>query len=93
MYIKLMADYASDGVWDENGAMLDRDELPITGELLRDITDWCNRYESSQFYYSTEERTRDFDTRAHNAQGEILARRLQEELPDWTVKFQGEMEP
>lgn len=85
MFVKLMADYSSDGVWASSGAMMNRDSLPIGQDLKDAIERWCLDYESSQFYLPPEERTVDFDVASFNARGEELAKQLSRELPGWTV--------
>lgn len=87
MFVKLMADYSSDGVWNAGGAMMDRESLPISQDLKDAIGRWCIDYESSQFYLGPEDRTVTFDTVAFNARGQELARQLVRELPDWTVGY------
>lgn len=84
-FVRLMADYCSDGVWNVRGAGIDRDSLPISQDLKDGIERWCIDYEGSQFYQDTVDRTVDFDTAAFNARGEELATRLRTELPGWTV--------
>jgi hypothetical protein len=84
-FVRLMADYSSDGVWNAGGAMMDRDSLPVSQELRDAIERWCIDYEASQFYRGRGDRTVDFDTASFNARGEALAIRLRDELPGWTV--------
>jgi len=84
-FVKLMADYSSDGVWNAGGAMMDRDALPVSQDLRDAIERWCIDYESSQFYRGRRDRTVDFDTASFNARGAELAGRLRSELPGWTV--------
>jgi hypothetical protein len=90
LYVKLMADYCSDGIWSESGSMMTLEELPISEQLLTDIHQWTIDYEASQFYLSPHERTRDFDTQAFNARGAQLAQRLSVELKSWRVEFRPE---
>lgn len=85
MFVRLMADYSSDGVWNESGAMMDRDDLPVSQSLKDDIAAWCRDYETSQFYLGADERTVVFDTASFNARGVELTNRLRSELPTWTV--------
>lgn len=89
-YVKLMADYSSDGVWHRSGAMMDRTSLPISEGLHRLIFDWCVWYEDSEFWREPDERKFEFDTPAFNARGELIARLLKMELPDWTVEYRPE---
>jgi len=84
-FVRLMADYSSDGVWNAGGAMMDRDSLPVSQDLRDAIERWCIDYEGSQFYRGRSDRTVDFDTASFNARGAALAVRLRVELPGWTV--------
>lgn len=92
-YLKLMADYCSDGVWVESGAMTDRDALPISDGLKDDIAGWCATYEDSEFYHEPHERKGVFDTEAFNERGRLLADRLRSELPDWRIEHQPQVSP
>lgn len=92
-FVRLMADYCSDGVWNAAGAMMDRDSLPVGQDLKDAIAGWCHDYESSQFYRAPEERTTDFDVLSFNARGEELATRLRSELPGWTVTHRAQSLP
>lgn len=89
-YIKLMADYCSDGVWNDRGSMMDRDSLPISQALKDAISAWCGLYENSEFYLSPHERHAVFDVGTFNACGENLAALLRLELPDWTIEYRPE---
>lgn len=84
-FIRLMADYASDGIWNGRGSGMDIGLLPISQSLRSAITDWCLDYEASQFYLEPALQTVDFDVDSFNARGEDLARRLSVELPGWLV--------
>jgi DNA phosphorothioation-dependent restriction protein DptG len=90
MYVKLMADYSSDGVWNEQGSMMDRNSLPVSDGLKNLIASWCDWYEHSEFWKDPDERTGTFDTEAFNSRGVLLATLLKMELPDWTVEHRPE---
>lgn len=90
MRIKLMADYCSSGIWGIRGGMIDLEELPISKKLATEIVKWTNWYEQSEFYLAPEDRKRDFDLKAFNHQGVLLAVRLGKELPGWTVLYRPE---
>jgi hypothetical protein len=46
-YIKIMADYSSDGVWDEHGVMLDVDELGLPDDLFDRHYRWRQWFETA----------------------------------------------
>ncbi len=90
MFVKLMADYSSSGVWSKDGSMMDLEELPISQRLFDDIYKWTLWYEQSEFYLDVEDRKRPFDLKGFNKQGANLHKRLQRELPGWTVEHRPE---
>lgn len=88
MHVRLMADYASDGVWNSHGAMIDRNTLPISKDLDGAIGSWCRDFEASELYLPAEDRTVPFDIEAFNERGARLAVWLSRELPNWTIVHQ-----
>lgn len=84
-FVRLMADYASDGVWNRRGSGIDLADLPISRSLRDAIAAWCADYETSEFYLEPAMRTVGFDVAGFNARGEELARQLSVELPGWLV--------
>jgi len=84
-YVKLMADYSSSGLWDINGVMMDSTSLPISETLRSAIDAWCGDYEDSQFFLAPPDRDVVFDRITFNQAGAMLAERIQNELPLWTV--------
>jgi hypothetical protein len=91
--IMLMADYASTGLWDHGGKSIGSSKLPISNELISDISAWVSDYEDDYFdnndytlsnWNST---TVQKDYELFSQEGMILANRLQIELPDWSIAF------
>ncbi len=83
-WVRVMADYCSDGLWDKEGVMMERDTLPITPTLAARHEAWCLLYEQSEPF-------RDggavFDYTAFSEEGRQIARAIKRELPDWTVMY------
>lgn len=85
-YVKLMADYCSSGVWDENGTNVDIDTIPMHYWLKSLIEQW-------QAWYDREGMEEDkFDVKAFTKQGFALAMKLKQNLPDWEVWYFSEEE-
>lgn len=85
-YLKLMADYCADGVWAKEGYALGLDDIPISQSLKDIIAAWSTYYDCTcQDYLPKNERTKYFDTRGFNREGQRILRKLIEELPGWTI--------
>ncbi len=89
-WVRVMADYASDGLWSRDGVMMSREDLPVTSGLRERHKAWCGRYEDSEFFVGPEQRTVAFDVDAFSAEGLEIARAVKAELPDWTVVYHDE---
>jgi hypothetical protein len=83
-WVRVMADYCSDGLWQRDGCMMSRDELPISAELRARHAKWCQWYESNNDY---EGEAITFDYWNFSIEGEEIARLIKDELPDWTVIY------
>ncbi|GKV65118.1 MULTISPECIES: hypothetical protein [unclassified Sporosarcina] len=88
-YLKVEGDTGADAVWcDECGSNLDIADVPASDELKFELTGWVRMYgnwmdwEQDLLLAGGVE-----NEEAHNEQGEILARRLQEELTGYRVRF------
>lgn len=79
-YVRLMADFCSSAVWDENGTNIDIDDVPMHYWLKSMITQW-------QAWYDREGDTQDFDYKTFSKHGFALAYKLKQNLPDWTVVY------
>ena len=82
-YVRLMADFCSSGVWDENGTNLDIDSLPIHFWLKSMIGEWQAQYDREVDPSSMD----DFDVKTFAKHGYALAVKLKQNLPDWTVMY------
>ncbi|MBP2303439.1 hypothetical protein [Azospirillum picis] len=80
-----MADFSSEGLWDRDGIMMDREDLPISPELSARHLAWCDRYEFNDLYEG--KATPSFDLPGFAAEGLAIAKAIKAELPDWTVIY------
>ena len=90
-----MADYSSTGVWNEYGASMSLGRLPISDELTTDISNWADFYDrfstDESYPNSSSPMFGNFDGERHAKSGRLLAKRLQAELPDWSVVYFDDM--
>lgn len=88
-WVRVMADYSSDGLWHHDGTMMERDELPISAELQARHEQWCHWYEKSEGPSSKHgsEPSKTFDYAGFSKEGKEIARAIKMELPDWTVIY------
>lgn len=101
-WVRLMAEIASDGVWDVRGSGCCCDELPVSGALVRRIRAWQEWHDDEDERAWTEPAGRGaggpfFHWEQHpgkpvaafNAEGRAIGRALKAALPtDWTVLVQ-----
>lgn len=78
------ADYGSTAFWDEEGAMIELEELPISTELKVRSQKWADQYWCLLDFVLNREGIDSFKARMRREQEEI-ARLLQDELPDTEV--------
>lgn len=89
-WVRIMADFAAEGVWNKDGAGESIDQLPITQTLRDRAMAWQRWYEQCDDYFPPEARddpARKFDTKAFSQEGFQIAQAIKLELPDWTVVY------
>jgi hypothetical protein len=86
-WVRVMADYSAAPFWNINGTCMGMHALPISSTLKAEFQDWTNWYETNQDYLDLEDRTVEFDTQGFADKGKELAKKLKEELSDWTVIY------
>lgn len=84
-WVRIMADFSADGVWNKQGELCDLDGLPISGDLKNRIAIWMDWYDCDAD--STDLNASPFDVRLFTKQGLDIARDVKRELPDWTVIY------
>ncbi len=87
-WVRVMADYAADGVWDSEGYAHTPDDLPLSDGLRADIRAWAAWYDRDCEDGMPDPKPFPLDDFA--AQGLALARRVKAALPDWTVIYHDE---
>src|SRR6185312_8878778 len=90
-WVRVMADYSSDGLWHKDGCTAAAEDLPISAPLQARLRAWCDWYEQNTDYLPADER-KPFDTPAFAAEGREIARAIKAELPEWTVIYLDEAE-
>jgi hypothetical protein len=85
-WVRVMADYSSDGLWAYDGVMMMREDLPISPLLAARHERWCMLYESYD-YDTPDDDPAMFDITGFAAEGLLIAKAIKAELPDWTVVY------
>ena len=84
-WVRIMADFYADGVWNLAGESCLSDDLPISTALLKRLQAWQEWYDRD-----CDQEERIFDLKAFAAEGLAIARAVKAELPDWTVVYHDE---
>ena len=89
VYIKLMAEFTSSGVWNMLGSNVEVEDFDLAPEIVARIKKWCEWYETNESYrYNDEEDGVDpFDYAAFAKEGLNIARHIKAAHPDWTVMY------
>ena len=80
-YVRIMAEYCSEGVWDSDGCAGTVDELPLPPDLQADIRAWAFWYDRDSLDNPI------FPVAEFATQGLALARRVKAELSAWIVVY------
>ncbi|WP_063812538.1 hypothetical protein [Burkholderia cenocepacia] len=86
-WVRVMADYSSNGIWAQSGGSAELEYLPVSVALHQRLAAWCVWYEKNDDYLPEEERKANFDYAAFSAEGLAIAKAVKAELPDWTVVY------
>lgn len=87
-WLKVMADYSSCGLWEQEGCEATLDEIPLTYFTKTRLSHWCGMFELNDDYMPEKERRKpEFPLEFFAMWGEILARQIKKELPDWTIIY------
>ncbi|MGJ0532784.1 hypothetical protein [Methylocystis sp.] len=87
-WVRVMADYSCDGVWDIEGNSCGVEELPISPALVERLGRWQAQYEAIEDALDEENRLRrESDWTNFSAEGLAIARAVKAELPGWTVFY------
>jgi hypothetical protein len=86
-WVRIMCDYAADGVWDKEGLPAFAEDLPVSPSLRAMLKAWQDWYEHCDL---NEPDPEVFDLAAHSVMGLCVARLVKRALPDWTVIYYDE---
>lgn len=84
-WVRIMADYCSDGVWDSEGCGCTVDDFPLSDGLRAAIRAWAEWYDRDCDDGMPDPRP--FPRAEFSAHGLALAHQVKAELPDWTVIY------
>lgn len=89
-YIKVMADFCADGLWDEEGLIeWEHPDLNLPDDIIQRLDAWQQWHDKdNQDYLEESERTKEFDRAAFSIEGLKIARAIKVYLgEDWTVMY------
>lgn len=84
-WVKIMADFSADGVWNKRGELCDLADLPVSDALKRRISAWMDWYDRGAD--PIDRNATPFDVCQFSEQGLAIARDVKRELADWTVVY------
>lgn len=90
VYVRVMAEYASNGIWHFDGMHMDPEELPVSDDLKARLEQWADWYNINDDFKPPEERQNRLDWGKFNAEGLQIAQAIKRELLHWTVVWSDE---
>ena len=88
-WVRLMAGLCTDAIWESGGCACSLDEIPISEQLKVEIEAWADWYDRDCEDGMPDPRS--FERTTFAAHGLVLAHRLKNELPAWTVVYFDEL--
>lgn len=82
-WVRIMCDYCADPLWGPGGAMEYLEDFPVTVDLRQRLQAWEDQYDSQ----NPGGPSPPLDMATFSREGRELARRVKEQLPDWTVIY------
>lgn len=86
-WVRIMALFGSEGVWQMDGTEGMLDDLPVPAALRDRIEAWQSHYDEHD---DMDEDAPDLDVERFAAEGLAIARAVKAALPDWTVVYHDE---
>ncbi len=86
-WVRLMAVFGSEGVWQMDGTEGMLDDLPVPAALRARIDAWQAHYDDHD---DMDEAAPELDVARFAAEGLAIARAVKAALPDWTVVYHDE---
>lgn len=75
-WVRVMADYSSDGIWGKDGAGECLDDLPVSAELKKRLAAWQRQFDDEAL-----------SEPEFSIEGLLIAQEIKKTLPDWTVVY------
>lgn len=93
-YIKVMADYCSTGLWNDEGECIRAEDFLLSLDTIRKLEAWCSAYEKSPGYWSNDEEWSDEEyvdaVNKISDDGYLIALAIQEDLPTFQIDYMSE---
>jgi hypothetical protein len=86
-WVRVMCDHGAEGVWDRLGRCECLEAIPVSIFVREMIMGWQAWYEFSDEDMGDPNYKHFWDVKAFSAMGRCIARKIKEELPDWTVIY------
>lgn len=87
-YLKVMADYSSTGLWNEEGLNVEVENYPLSQETVRALKIWTRLYERNDNYLDSADRKLPmFDLKTFSKQGFKVALMIKNDLPDYQIEY------
>lgn len=86
VYVKVMADYLSTGLWNQYGTNVDVDVYNLSPEIVHRLAKWQARFDKECLI----EDEGAFDYDSFSKEGELIARHIKAMHPSWTVMYYNE---
>ncbi len=83
-WVRIMADYGAEGIWDKRGFSREPESIPLSSELSARVYAWQDWYDRECTDYLPENQ---LDVVAFAAEGLAIAHAVKAALPDWTVIY------
>jgi hypothetical protein len=83
-WVRIMADFCAEAVWDKDGKSDSLDSLPVSAELRFMLAAWQDYFDEN-FDHNDSESSSMVDEFSRD--GLALAKKVKQELPDWTVVY------
>lgn len=76
-WVRIMADYCADGVWQKDGAGTTADDLPVPSGLIERLRTWQRKFDGDDQVKEPE----------FSLEGLLIAKEIKGHLPDWTIVY------
>lgn len=87
-YVRVMADYCSTGLWNENGENVDVDDYALSTSTIKALKEWCHLYEHNDDWKPfIDRKIPAFDIKSFSEKGLEIAKMVKLDLPQFKVVY------